>query len=309
MENTNNKIKLFDALRRFEESRNHHYSSDKMKKWLGDEPWDTDLVLNLYMKNHRSMDKILTNHKGYIAYYNFSAFKKLLLRLNLFAEYITTEIHKCEYAYFQENKHDILKTDEILFSHQNTINLYFYGYTSLYYSIFEYQKKIENTESRYKYLFKQIFDNSIKLPCHRGLNLVRVAVTHLGLLEFKWLCRMHQKNIHFKITQDDILAIDRDSARDREGKKYLIDISGDLLTILNESQTMMHVFCTSICNTIFETNKYDIIQCNEYYKKIICQMENQARAIASQIRKYTPPIQKQNNNPTYYIDRAMRHKF
>lgn len=63
MENTNNKIKLFDALRRFEESRNHHYSSDKMKKWLGDEPWDTDLVLNLYMKNHRSMDKILTNHK------------------------------------------------------------------------------------------------------------------------------------------------------------------------------------------------------------------------------------------------------
>lgn len=177
---------LFDISNILEEAREKNYSILKMQQCLGQEPWDCDIVLKLYMKNFINMEKILKKHAGYEIYLEISKIKNLLLKLSMFKKSIEAEINKCNNDYFHKEHTDSMHGNRILTDYQNTINLYFYGYVSLCYTIIEYEKIIEKKYTHLKKKFSLLFDKYLDNPCHRCIMLIRNKLNHGVIFEFKW---------------------------------------------------------------------------------------------------------------------------
>lgn len=295
---------LFDHLKMFEESRDKKYSVLKLLQRLGDEPWDCDVVLQLYMENHINMGKILKKHAGYEAHLEIFQIKNLLLKLGMFKGCIEKEIKKCNESYLYNVSTEGQCLNEMLTGYQTAINLYCYGYSSLCYTIMEHEKIICKKYANLKSIFSSIFDAHINNSCHKCLMMIRHKLNHGVPLEFKWSVDLETRKVKFILQGEVVKNIEPHCEKDRLGIDYLHKTSGDVESIIFSHYGMMERFCASLCDSLFSDKKIEIYQCNEYYKKILTKMDTQYRAIAKSVGK-DGQISETKINETHYLDRAM----
>ncbi len=253
---------------KIEAYKDKNYSVEKVLQYLGEEPWDTELVVFLYMQNFKSINTILSKHKGYTAYLNIQQLNTLFSRLQFSYEQILLEKEEATKKYFNTTY-----GEEILNNTQEKIGLYFYTYLSLCYAIIQLQTQITKKHIQNKPAISEYFKTILENPCHRCIILLRNKINHGSLLDFRWRASVDYKTktreVIYKLDKDQLENIHPKDSKDREGYGYLISKKGILHSILIEHFSKIKNFIINVINLIQEENHEAIFQYNAYYTAIL----------------------------------------
>lgn len=289
-----------NALKSIDEYKEKYFSVDKIKAYLGDEPWNEETVLFLYMKNYEAMNTILQDLKGYKIYSKLSEYMNLLQKENSFYEKIIEATNRCNSEITKRNTNDV-DIHRILSEYQETVNLYFFGYACVASSLICIENNLQSKYAIDKDSISKKYDEYlVKVEAHYAIILLRNKLCHGKYIYFKWTSK--DKNIKFTLDEKTLLSIDKKNDKDEKGIQYLISISGDIIKLISPYHQLCNIFHKYVYELILNENIKEIQQCNSYYKKIYTQTDIQARNI---FKHNKPTPYKIHDSDTFYLNRAM----
>lgn len=305
---------FWTAIKKLNDYKEKNFGVTKLREYLGREPWSEENVLYLFMKNPDAMNEILRSHEGYQMYSKITGYNLLLKKEYGFYTEIIKTIESCKKD-IQHIRPDNAKNScskdffKILFTHQELVNLYFFGYISVCAATKDIETNLMKNLPQIKNYASQQYDVILnKYGIHNAIMLLRNRICHGKNITFKYDFKKYFvsgiEEISFKINSKDSLSIIQKDKKDRIGLEYLNKISFDLLTLVKEYHTNFLQFHKNIIQKIFNEKVEKIHLANEYYKKIYIQMEIQARAAFSPIIKNPAPL-KIHDSDTYYLDYDM----
>ena len=287
-------------------SNEKYFNADEIKAKLGDEPWNEETVLFLYMKNYEAMNTILQDLKGYKIYSKLSEYMNLLQKENRFYKKIINTTNRCNSEITKRNINDV-DIHRILSEYQETVNLYFFGYACVAFSLICIENNLQSKYAIDKDSISKKYDEYlVKDESHYAIILLRHKLCHGKNICFKWI---HYKNftnkyenIKFTLDEKTLLSIDKKDEKDEKGIQYLRTISGDIINLISSYHTLCNIFHKYVYKSILNENIKEIQQCNSYYKKIYTQTDIQARNI---FKHNKPTPYNIHFSDTFYLNRAM----
>lgn len=292
--------------------KERNFGVNKLREYLGSEPWSEENVLFLFMKNADAMNEILRSHEGYQMYSKITGYNLLLKKeYGFYKEIIKTiesckkDIHLIPTNYANNTSKDFFK---ILFKYQELVNLYFFGYISVCAATKDIETNLIKNLPQIKNYASQQYDVILnKYGIHNAIMLLRNRICHGKNITFEYHYKKYLvsgiEEISFKINNKDSLLISKDK-KDRIGLEYLNQISYDLLTLIKNYHLNFLEFHRNIIQKVFNEKAEIIHLVNQYYKKIYIQIEIQTRAAISPIIKNPTPF-KIHDSDTYYLDYDM----
>ena len=297
-----------NALKSIDEYKEKYFSVDKIKAYLGDEPWNEEIVLSLYMKNYEAMDNILQDLNGYKIYSKLSEYMNLLQKENSFYEKIIKATNRCNFEITKINTNNVNTLYRTLLEYQNTVNLYFFGYACVAFSLKDIESKLQKEYAIDKESISKKYDELLlKNGVHHAIILLRNKLCHGKNICFKWMLYKNftnkDENIRF-ILDKKTLSLNEKDNKDKIGIQYLSSISGDIVKLISSYHLLCNKFHNYVYDLILKENIKEIQQCNSYYKKIYTQIDIQSRNMFKSICDKTTPY-KTHDSDTFYLNRAL----
>ena len=302
------KKKLLDIIKKAETYKKEKYSIENMRAMLGAEPWDSALVLNLYMRNFINMTELLHDHSGYKVYISLLEFFSLFRHSEDIYKSIMIKRDDCLKDYFSQDITNATEKHNQLIDTQEVINLMFFQYASTSFAIIESESRLQEKFAIDKEKISNIFDNILNNGCHRAIIFLRHKLNHGKRIKISHRCsidwRKDSHNIDFIFDREAIVSIKLEGSNDKKAVEYLLSNSTSVIKLLDEHIKMLKKFCIEIYSTIFDEHKNSILQCNDLCKAIIKMQETQFHAIAKSIGKEFP-VRAIDETETYYIERMI----